>query len=159
MDTTLHKTLAISTEGDTQLVFFDTPGIVDPFKKTHYADSLLRDPHTVLAKADIIVVVVDVSQKLTRSAIHPEIIKVTVEEISELMQPKSSCFCPRRNLQFFKGGVGCMYVPVPFSRWDNFSTLWARGLKCFVGPSYDITVGYDINGELMMAAYGYEFYP
>ena len=76
MDTTLHKTLAISTDGDTQLVFYDTPGIVDPYKKTHYADSLLRDPHTVLARADVIVVVVDVSQKFTRSSIHPEIIKV-----------------------------------------------------------------------------------
>ena len=57
-------------------------------------------------------------------------------------------FCPQRNLQFrrglefFKGGcrmhVGCMLdVPIPFSRWDNFSTLWARGLKLFVGPFYE----------------------
>jgi len=76
VDTTLHKTLAISTEGDTQLIFFDTPGIVDPFKKKHYADSLLRDPHSVLAKADVIIVVVDISQSLFRSALHPEIIKV-----------------------------------------------------------------------------------
>ena len=76
MDTTLHKTLAISTEGDTQLIFFDTPGIVDSFKKKHYADSLLRDPHTVLAKADVIIVVVDLTSSLARKALHPEIVKV-----------------------------------------------------------------------------------
>ena len=27
-------------------------------------------------------------------------------------------------------------VTVPFSQWDNFSTLWARELKFVVGPSY-----------------------
>ena len=76
VDTTLRKTLAVSTVGDTQLIFFDTPGIVDPFKKKHYGDSLLRDPHTVLAKADIIIVVLDLSTSLARKALHPEILKV-----------------------------------------------------------------------------------
>jgi ribosome biogenesis GTPase A len=75
VDTTLHKTLAVSTEGDTQLILFDTPGIVDPYKKKHYNDSLLRDPHTVLSKADIIVVVVDLGNKLARKALYSEIIK------------------------------------------------------------------------------------
>jgi len=76
VDTTLRKTLAVATEGDTQIIFFDTPGIVDPFRKRNYADSLLRDPHIVLSKADVIIVVVDLSNKVSRIALHPEIVKV-----------------------------------------------------------------------------------
>ena len=32
--------------------------------------------------------------------------------------------------------VGCMYVTVPFSRWDNLSTMQAEGLGFFVGTYY-----------------------
>ena len=86
VDTTLHKTLAVSTVGDTQLIFFDTPGIVDPFKKKHYADSLLRDPHSVLAKADVIIVVVDLGNHLAKKGLHPEIVKVGILTVFDQQQ-------------------------------------------------------------------------
>ena len=39
-------------------------------------------------------------------------------------------------LQGWMSDVCMVDIPVPFSQWDNFSTLRARGLGFFVGPYY-----------------------
>jgi len=75
--TTQESTLGVLTEGDTQLIFLDTPGMTTPTKqKKHKLQrSLLTDPHSALFHADMIAVVCDVSHVWGCSRIDAEVLK------------------------------------------------------------------------------------
>lgn len=66
--TTIHKAEAIYTEGDTQIVFMDTPGLIvsKEIKAYKLSDSFKDDPKTALIEADIIGIVQDVTNVYTR---------------------------------------------------------------------------------------------
>ncbi|XP_044272768.1 GTPase Era, mitochondrial [Tribolium madens] len=76
--TTRAKTQAIFTEGDSQIVFLDTPGIVtfQEYKKFGLEKSFLRDSKASLREADIIGVIHDASNIWTREKLDIKIIRL-----------------------------------------------------------------------------------
>ncbi|XP_062392191.1 GTPase Era, mitochondrial [Sardina pilchardus] len=75
--TTRSRALGVFTEDDTQIILLDTPGLTTPAKaKRHQLeDSLLVDPSDSLQEADLVVVLVDVSDKWTRNRLDIEVLK------------------------------------------------------------------------------------
>lgn len=63
--TTRKNVLGVYTEADTQLEFFDSPGVITRKHslKHRLEDSLLRDPEEAAASCDLIALIVDVSNK------------------------------------------------------------------------------------------------
>ncbi|XP_078681247.1 GTPase Era, mitochondrial-like isoform X4 [Branchiostoma floridae x Branchiostoma belcheri] len=63
--TTRRKTLAVLTEGDTQVVFLDTPGFTNTSKagRHHLETTLVRDPKSSMQEADLIAVMVDPTER------------------------------------------------------------------------------------------------
>lgn len=81
--TTQTKACAIYCEGDTQLIFMDTPGIVstNECKKFKLANSFKKDPQTSLKVVDIIGIMQDADNIYTRHRIHPSILELLTEDI------------------------------------------------------------------------------
>ncbi|GFT46662.1 GTPase Era, mitochondrial [Nephila pilipes] len=82
--TTRKKAAAILVEDNKQIVFLDTPGFVEPelTHKHHLEPSFVMDPLKSIREADIIAVVVDISNKWTNNKISKNIINV-LEEFRE----------------------------------------------------------------------------
>ncbi|KAL1497713.1 hypothetical protein ABEB36_008625 [Hypothenemus hampei] len=76
--TTRSKSMAVFTEGDSQVVFLDTPGLVNENEKHKYklGNTFLQDPKNGLNDADIIGVVHDVSNNYTRERLDIKIIHI-----------------------------------------------------------------------------------
>ncbi|XP_020659156.3 GTPase Era, mitochondrial [Pogona vitticeps] len=87
--TTRQNALGVITKEDTQLIILDTPGLTTPFKRKrhHLEDSLLYDPFRSLKEADLVVVVVDVSDTFTQNRLHPQVLKAlhSVPEIPSIL--------------------------------------------------------------------------
>ncbi|XP_008936831.1 PREDICTED: GTPase Era, mitochondrial, partial [Merops nubicus] len=75
--TTRCKALGVVTYEDTQLVILDTPGLTNPFKaKRHKLDkAMLTDPWDSMKHADLVLVLVDVSDHWTRNSLSKEVLK------------------------------------------------------------------------------------
>ncbi|XP_077995549.1 GTPase Era, mitochondrial-like [Glandiceps talaboti] len=73
--TTRKRTTAVMTEGDTQIVFLDTPGMTNPksAKRHSLGRGMLLDPRNVFDEAQLVIVLIDVSNKWTRYKIDPDI--------------------------------------------------------------------------------------
>lgn len=78
----MHKAEAIYTEGDTQIVFMDTPGLVvsKDIKTYKLSDSFKDDPKTALIEADIIGIVQDVTNVFTRHKIDDFVLNYIKEK-------------------------------------------------------------------------------
>ncbi|XP_064379339.1 GTPase Era, mitochondrial isoform X2 [Dromaius novaehollandiae] len=75
--TTRCKARGVVTYEDTQLIILDTPGLTSPLKaKRHKLDeSMLKDPWESMQHADIVLVLVDVSDHWTRNCLSQEVLK------------------------------------------------------------------------------------
>ncbi|NXP74843.1 ERAL1 GTPase, partial [Ramphastos sulfuratus] len=75
--TTRCKAQGVVTYEDTQLIILDTPGLTNPFKaKRHNLDkAMLTDPWDSMKQADIVLVLVDVSDHWTRDSLSREVLK------------------------------------------------------------------------------------
>ncbi|XP_028563334.2 GTPase Era, mitochondrial [Podarcis muralis] len=75
--TTRRNAQGVITKDDTQLVVLDTPGLTTHLKaKRHQLEkTLLYDPCKSLKNADLVLVLVDVSDHYTRNRLHPEVLK------------------------------------------------------------------------------------
>ncbi|XP_006977518.1 GTPase Era, mitochondrial [Peromyscus maniculatus bairdii] len=75
--TTRCQALGVITEKEAQVILLDTPGIISPVKqKRHHLElSLLEDPWKSMESADLAVVLVDVSDKWTRSQLSPQVLQ------------------------------------------------------------------------------------
>ncbi|XP_022916981.2 GTPase Era, mitochondrial [Onthophagus taurus] len=75
--TTKNRASAIFTEGDAQIVFMDTPGLINDreMKKFNLPYSYMFDSRTTMDKADIIGVIHDVGNPYTREKLDIKIIK------------------------------------------------------------------------------------
>ncbi|XP_047235991.1 GTPase Era, mitochondrial [Girardinichthys multiradiatus] len=75
--TTRSRALGVLTETDTQIILLDTPGLTTPSKaKRHQLEkSLLVDPWNTVQDADLVVVMVDVSDRWMRSRLDFEVLK------------------------------------------------------------------------------------
>ncbi|XP_034654821.1 GTPase Era, mitochondrial [Drosophila subobscura] len=74
--TTRKSNTAICTTGQTQLVFYDTPGLVTQreIKKHHLEQSFKSSYRHAIQHADIIAVMQDVSNSWTRKELHPTVL-------------------------------------------------------------------------------------
>ncbi|KAK3509302.1 hypothetical protein QTP70_028558 [Hemibagrus guttatus] len=75
--TTRSRALGVITEDNTQIILLDTPGLTTPSKaKRHQLEeTFLVDPLKSLRQADLVVALVDVSEKWTRSRLDFEVLK------------------------------------------------------------------------------------
>ncbi|KAI1902897.1 hypothetical protein AGOR_G00021040 [Albula goreensis] len=75
--TTRSRAQGVLTEDDTQIVLLDTPGLTTPSKvKRHQLErSFLVDPRNSVQEADLVLVLVDVSDKWTRNKLGFEVLK------------------------------------------------------------------------------------
>ncbi|XP_067422023.1 GTPase Era, mitochondrial [Emydura macquarii macquarii] len=75
--TTQCKAYGVITEEDTQLIILDTPGLISPTKaKRHNVDkSLIRDPWDSMKHADLVLVLVDVSDRWTQNHLSPQVLR------------------------------------------------------------------------------------
>uniref|UniRef100_A0A8C4U6S3 GTPase Era, mitochondrial n=1 Tax=Falco tinnunculus TaxID=100819 RepID=A0A8C4U6S3_FALTI len=75
--TTRCKARGVVTSGDTQLIILDTPGLTSPFKaKRHKLDeAMLTDPWNSVKHADLVLVLVDVSDHWTRNSLSKEVLR------------------------------------------------------------------------------------
>ncbi|XP_036745718.1 GTPase Era, mitochondrial isoform X2 [Manis pentadactyla] len=75
--TTRCQALGVITEKEAQVVLLDTPGLISPAKqKRHNLErSLLEDPWKSMESADLVVVLVDVSDKWTRNQLSPQVLQ------------------------------------------------------------------------------------
>ncbi|GAB0198049.1 GTPase Era, mitochondrial [Grus japonensis] len=75
--TTRCKAQGVVTYEDTQLIILDTPGLTSPFKaKRHKLDeAMLTDPWDSMKRADLVLVLVDVSDHWTRNCLSEEVLK------------------------------------------------------------------------------------
>ncbi|NWY56570.1 ERAL1 GTPase, partial [Chionis minor] len=75
--TTRCKARGVITYEDTQLIILDTPGLTSPFKaKRHKLDeAMLTDPWDSMKHADLVLVLVDVSDHWTRNCLSREVLK------------------------------------------------------------------------------------
>ncbi|XP_013887224.1 GTPase Era, mitochondrial [Austrofundulus limnaeus] len=79
--TTRSRSLAVLTENNTQIILLDTPGFVtkEKVKKHKLEQSLLVDPWNTVKEADLIVVMVDVSDKWMNTKLDFEVLKCLAE--------------------------------------------------------------------------------
>ena len=77
-NTTRSNARAIITEGDTQIVFVDTPGVTDLETATKFKleKSLLNDPEESCMEADLLLVLHDVSNRFVREAINKKVLRL-----------------------------------------------------------------------------------
>ncbi|KAM7231655.1 hypothetical protein CapIbe_016416 [Capra ibex] len=75
--TTRSQALGVITEKETQVILLDTPGLISRAKqKRHHLElSLLEDPWKSMESADLVVVLVDVSDKWTRNQLSPQVLQ------------------------------------------------------------------------------------
>lgn len=85
MHTTRKSSKAIYTTGQTQLVFYDTPGLVTPREiKRHNLEQSFKSAYKhAIQHADIIACMHDVSNSWTRNALHSTVIE-TLNEYKHL---------------------------------------------------------------------------
>lgn len=76
--TTRHNAKAVFIDGDTQIVFLDTPGIVDlkHSRKHHLGATMVVDPEHALLNADAIGVMVDASDHWRRQRIEENLLRL-----------------------------------------------------------------------------------
>ncbi|XP_065588302.1 GTPase Era, mitochondrial [Cyrtonyx montezumae] len=75
--TTRCKARGVITREDTQLIILDTPGLTSPLKaKRHKLEAaMLTDPWDSMKHADLVLVLVDVSDHWTRNSLSLEVLK------------------------------------------------------------------------------------
>ncbi|XP_054503126.2 GTPase Era, mitochondrial isoform X1 [Agelaius phoeniceus] len=75
--TTRCKARGVITQEDTQLIILDTPGLTNPLKaKRHNLDeAMLTDPWDSMKHADLVLVLVDVSDHWTRNSLSKEVLR------------------------------------------------------------------------------------
>ena len=77
-NTTRSNAKAVLTSGDTQIVFLDTPGVVEDIAAAKYKmeKSLLLDPEASCSDADLLVVLHDVSNRYVREALNKKVLRL-----------------------------------------------------------------------------------
>ncbi|XP_078536215.1 GTPase Era, mitochondrial [Lissotriton helveticus] len=75
--TTRCQALGVITDADTQMILLDTPGLTSKSKmKRHNLEkSLYQDPWDSMQAANVVLVLVDISDSWTRHRLHPEVLK------------------------------------------------------------------------------------
>lgn len=76
--TTRHNAKAVLVDGETQIVFLDTPGIVDidHGRKHHLEATMVVDPEHALLNADLVAVMVDASDHWRRGSFDRETLRL-----------------------------------------------------------------------------------
>src|SRR5690606_15173509 len=79
VQTTRHRIKAIMTEKDYQVIFSDTPGIIEPKYKLH--EKMMQSVKSALEDADVALLIVDVNENWEECNIIFEALKLKVPAI------------------------------------------------------------------------------
>ncbi|VDM35501.1 unnamed protein product [Hydatigera taeniaeformis] len=76
--TTRSKQTVVFTKDNVQLAFVDLPGLVSSqqIRQFKLERTFIRDPHAAIFDADLVLVVVDASNRYARKTLDPEVLKV-----------------------------------------------------------------------------------
>jgi len=104
-NTTRKKSRAIHTVGDTQLVFLDTPGVVnlEDFKRFKLEESLYLDPEESCNEADLLIVMQDASNRYVREAIDKKVLRLLCKyyhKVPSILVINKMDIMPRKRLVF-----------------------------------------------------------
>jgi len=123
--TTRSSVRAVRTVNDTQLVFLDTPGLVDSTEITKYnlEKTFANDSVNSIEEADIIGVIHDVSNRYTRNRLDPKVLRLLhlypnkdsflVLNKIDLLKSKSYLLDLARSLTCYKHNN--IHVPEPYA--------------------------------------------
>uniref|UniRef100_A0A2H8TN51 GTPase Era, mitochondrial n=2 Tax=Melanaphis sacchari TaxID=742174 RepID=A0A2H8TN51_9HEMI len=123
--TTRSSVRAVRTVDNTQLVFLDTPGLVDSTEITKYnlEKTFANDSVNSIEEADIIGVIHDVSNRFTRSRLDPKVLRLLhiypnkdsflVLNKIDLLKSKSYLLDLARSLTCYKHHN--IHIPEPYS--------------------------------------------
>lgn len=145
--TTRHNARAVLVDGETQVVFLDTPGIVDidHGRKHHLEASMIVDPEHALLSADLVAVMIDASDHWRRNTLDKEtlrLLKFHVDLTSILIVNKVDLLKSKRQILEFThsltGGV-VGGVPINHHRQPTKKTLSRE--KLFLKAEELIAVG------------------
>ncbi|XP_060852179.1 LOW QUALITY PROTEIN: GTPase Era, mitochondrial [Rhopalosiphum padi] len=143
--TTRSSVRAVRTVDDTQLVFLDTPGLVDSTEITKYnlEKTFAKDSVNSIEEADIIGVIHDVSNRYTRNRLDPKVLRLLhlypnkdsflVLNKIDLLKSKSYLLDLARSLTCYKHNN--IHVPEPYAmtsekiRTHESSTIQERKLE------------------------------
>ena len=78
MQTTRHRIMGMVNEDDFQIVFSDTPGIIDPGYKLH--ESMMKFVTEALKDADVVMMVTDIYE-------DPKTIQERIDQVNKLKVP------------------------------------------------------------------------
>jgi len=123
--TTRSSVRAVRTVNDTQLVFLDTPGLVDSTEITKYnlEKTFANDSVNSIEEADIIGVIHDVSNRYTRNRLDPKVLRLLhlypnkdsflVLNKIDLLKSKSYLLDLARSLTCYKNKN--IHIPEPYT--------------------------------------------
>uniref|UniRef100_T1J5D7 GTPase Era, mitochondrial n=1 Tax=Strigamia maritima TaxID=126957 RepID=T1J5D7_STRMM len=76
--TTRHKSKAIFVEGNKQIIFLDTPGLVSPGEKKRFKlnETMMTDPEKSIEEADLVIALIDGADKWTRVKLDSKIVRL-----------------------------------------------------------------------------------
>ena len=93
--TTRNTTLGILTDGDTQIVFADTPGIFQPRKNHKLEQFIVNNATKTISKVDIILLIVD--GYLVEKILKDQVDERVFEKISQYHQASKILLTPKFN--------------------------------------------------------------
>src|SRR5688572_21423445 len=130
VQTTRHRIKAILTEKDFQVIFSDTPGIIEPKYKLH--EKMMQAVKTALEDADVALLIVDVNENLEESNKIFEALKLQVPAVVVINKiDRAGPSTIKEAVAFFEDKTYCKKV-------ITISALSGINIKAFLKPILEL---------------------
>ncbi len=130
VQTTRHRIKAIMTEKDYQVIFSDTPGIIEPRYKLH--EKMMQAVKSALEDADIALLIVDVNENWEEAHLIFEALKLRVPAIVVINK------IDRASQEKIKNAVDFFSAKSYCKRTINISATSGINLKNFLKPIIEL---------------------
>lgn len=138
VQTTRHRILGIMTEDDHQIVFSDTPGIIDPKYKLH--EKMMRQVKSALEDADVAILMHDINEPIENFQVISDSIKLNVPVIlllNKIDKVKDSSSIDETLKQFKEAYPNWEVMPISAAKGTNVDKIVPMILERLPeGPPY-----------------------